>query len=66
MLPLTPVTKGDSMRRRLVPMLAIVTAALGTAFTLPAHAAVGGFVVVMNGSQERPGPGDPDAIGTAR
>jgi hypothetical protein len=53
------------MRRRLIPLLAFVTAALGTTFVLPAHAAVGGFIVVMHGSEERPLPGDPDAIGTA-
>lgn len=53
------------MRRRLIPLLAFVTAALGTAYALPAHAAVGGFITRMEGSQERPALGDPDAIGVA-
>jgi hypothetical protein len=53
------------MRRRLVSLLALVTAALGTTFMVPAHAAVNGFVTVMSGSQERPGPGDPDGLGVA-
>ncbi|HTJ74767.1 MAG TPA: CHRD domain-containing protein [Acidimicrobiales bacterium] len=53
------------MRRRLIALLAFVTAALGTTLALPAHAAVGGFIVVMHGSEERPVLGDPDAIGTA-
>jgi len=53
------------MRRRLVSLLALATAALGTTFLVPAHAAVNGFVTVLTGSQERPGPGDPDGIGVA-
>ena len=53
------------MRRRLFSLLALATAALGTTFLVPAHAAVNGFVTVLTGSQERPGPGDPDGIGVA-
>ncbi|HEX3621658.1 MAG TPA: CHRD domain-containing protein [Acidimicrobiales bacterium] len=53
------------IRRRLVPVLAVATAALGTSFALPAHAAVTAFSTVMTGSQEVPGPGDANAIGSA-
>jgi hypothetical protein len=53
------------MRRRFVPLLAFATAALGTTFALPAHAATTAYSTVMTGSQERPGPGDPDAVGSA-
>src|SRR5947199_3503665 len=64
--PATIDRKGKhAMRRRLIALLALMTAALGTALALPAHAAVGGFVVVMHGSEERPALGDPDAIGVA-
>lgn len=53
------------LRSRLIPLLALSTAGLGTALAVPAHAAVTSFSTVMTGSQERPGPGDPDAIGSA-
>jgi len=53
------------MRRRLVPLLALATAGLGSTFAVPASADVAAHVVVMDGSQERPLPGDPDGIGTA-
>lgn len=53
------------MHRRLVPVLAFATAALGTTFALPAHAATTALSTVMTGAQERPGPGDPDAVGSA-
>jgi hypothetical protein len=53
------------IRRRLVPLLALSTAALGTTFALPAHATTTAFSTVMTGSQERPNAGDPDAIGSA-
>lgn len=53
------------MRRRLIPLLAFATAALGTTFVLPAHATVDGIVVVMRGSEERPALGDPDGVATA-
>jgi hypothetical protein len=53
------------MRRRLLPLLALATVGLGSTFALPASADIGAHVVVMDGSQERPLPGDPDGIGTA-
>jgi len=53
------------MRRRIVPLLAFATAALGTTFALPAHATVNAFSTVMTGANERPALGDPSAVGSA-
>lgn len=53
------------MRRRILPMLALSLAALSTAFTGPASAEVGGFVAILDGASEVPGPGDADGFGYA-
>jgi len=53
------------LRRRLIPLVVFSSALMGTALAVPAHGAVTAFSTVMTGSQERPGPGDPDAIGSA-
>lgn len=38
---------------------------LGTSFAGSASADIGGFVAIMNGANEVPGPGDPDGFGVA-
>lgn len=53
------------MRRRLIPLLAISAATLGTVFVGPASADIDGFATVLTGAAEVPGPGDADGIGAA-
>ena len=53
------------MRRRLLPLLVLATATLGTLFVAPAHAHTAYISTTMTGSQEAPNPGDPDGVGSA-
>jgi hypothetical protein len=50
-----------------IPFVVMVAASIAIALAGPARADVGGrpISVVMTGTAERPGPGDPDGTGTA-
>jgi len=53
------------MRRRLVPLLVLTAATVGTLFVGPAHADIDAIATTLAGDAEVPGPGDEDGFGTA-